>query len=145
MNLSIGWKIGLIGLIVIAAVIYLFSGPDSGGYRPPQISSNQGVPDGGFYRAKYKDSLKSMKIGRWVAKVEKGLSDHEVRLQAAPLWLALGETARLRSARSLWNAWMKIHPPSESFRTRIVIVDERGTKIGGSRLLDPSKIWVRKN
>jgi len=38
-----------------------------------------------------------------------------------------------------------MHPPRERFQTRIVIVDEMGAKIGGSRLLDPSKIWVRKN
>ncbi len=139
-----GWKKGLVGLIGIGALVYLFSGSDDGTYRAPQVSDSQGESIAQFNRAKYAESLKSMKAGHLVSKVEKGLSDHAVRLTASPRWQALDEVVRLRSARALWDAWAKMHPPNHRYQTRIVIVDEKGAKIGGSRLLDPSKIWVRK-
>jgi len=144
MNLSIGWKKGILCLIGVGALVYLFSGSDGGSYRTPQVTEGRGEPITDFNRAKYADSLKSMKGGHLITKVETGLSEFEIRLQAGARWQAFGEAARLRSARALWDAWAKIHPTDQRFKTRIVIVDERGTKIGGSRLLDPSKIWVQK-
>ncbi len=145
MALAAGWKKGLLALIAIGALVTLFSGSDDGGYRAPRVTDTQQEPMGQFNRAKYAESLNSIQGGRLVSKVEKGLSDHEVRLKASPRWQGLDEAARLQSARALWEAWAKMHPLRERFQTRIVIVDERGAKIGGSRLLDPSKIWVRKN
>jgi len=144
MNLSMGWKMGLLGLIAIGALITLFSGSDDGGYRAPQVTDSQEEPIGQFNRAKYVESLHSIAGGRLVSKVEKGLSDHELLLKVSPRWQGQGEQARLRSARALWAAWAKMYPPRRRYQARIVIVDERGAKIGGSRLLDPSKIWVRK-
>ncbi|MCZ6609210.1 MAG: hypothetical protein O7D27_05005 [Alphaproteobacteria bacterium] len=144
MNLSMGWKMGLLGLIAIGALITLFSGSDDGGYRAPQVTDSQEEPIGQFNRAKYVESLHSIAGGRLVSKVEKGLSDHELLLKVGPRWQGQGEQARLRSARALWAAWAKMYPPRRRYQARIVIVDERGAKIGGSRLLDPSKIWVRK-
>ncbi|MCZ6495337.1 MAG: hypothetical protein O6924_04075 [Alphaproteobacteria bacterium] len=144
MNLSMGWKMGLLGLIAIGALITLFSGSDDGGYRAPQVTDSQEEPIGQFNRAKYVESLHSIAGGRLVSKVEKGLSDHELLLKVGPRWQDQGEQARLRSARALWAAWAKMYPPRRRYQARIVIVDERGAKIGGSRLLDPSKIWVRK-
>ena len=41
MNLSMGWKMGLLGLIAIGALITLFSGSDDGGYRAPQVTDSQ--------------------------------------------------------------------------------------------------------
>ena len=145
MAIAEGWKKGLAGLVCIGALIYLFSGSDDDGYRAPQVSASQEEPMGQFNRAKFAGSLNSIKGGNLVSKVEKGLSDREVRLKASAHWQGLDEAARLRSARALWEAWAKMHPPRERFQIRIVIVDERGDKIGGSRLLDPSKMWVRKN
>ncbi len=145
MVIAEGWKKGLAGLIAIGALIYLFSGSDDDAYRAPQVSGAQEETMGQFNRAKYAGSLNSIKGGNLLSKVEKGLSDREVRLKASLRWQSQDEVARLRSARALWEAWAKMHPPRERFQTRIVIVDERGAKIGGSRLLDPSKIWVRKN
>ncbi|MFB3054968.1 MAG: hypothetical protein ACE1ZY_06555 [Alphaproteobacteria bacterium] len=144
MNLSMGWKMGLLGLIAIGALITLFSGSDDGGYRAPQVTDSQEEPIGQFNRAKYVESLHSIAGGHLVSKVEKGLSDHELLLKVGPRWQGQGEQARLRSARALWAAWAKMYPPRRRYQARIVIVDERGAKIGGSRLLDPSKIWVRK-
>jgi hypothetical protein len=144
MAIAVGWKKGLVCLIGVGALVYLFSGSDDGTYRAPQVADSQEEPIADFYRAKYADSLKTMKAGHLISKVEKGLSGHEVRLQAGPRWQPLGHAERLRSARALWEAWAKMHPHNQRYKTRIVIVDERGTKIGGSRLLDPSKIWVRK-
>ncbi len=145
MAIAEGWKKGLAALVCIGALIYLFSGSDDDGFRAPQVSVSQEEPVGQFNRAKYAGSLNSIKGGNLLSKVEKGLSDHEVRLKASPRWQSQDEVARLQSARALWAAWAKMHPLRERFQTRIVIVDERGAKIGGSRLLDPSKIWVRKN
>ncbi|MCZ6447640.1 MAG: hypothetical protein O6831_05310 [Alphaproteobacteria bacterium] len=144
MNLSMGWKKGLLGLTAIVALIYLFSGSDQGGYEAPQVTGAQEEPMGQFNRAKYAESLNSIVGGRLVSKVEKGLSDHELLLKVGPRWQGQDEQARLRSARALWAAWAKMYPPRRRYQARIVIVDERGAKIGGSRLLDPSKIWVRK-
>ena len=144
MAITARWKIGLAGLIGIGALVVLFSGSEDGGYLAPQVSDSQGEPIGQFNRAKFADIVKSMKHGRLVLSVDKGLSDHEVRLKTGPRWQAQGEEARLRSARALWKAWAKRYPPSQRYRARIVIVDERGTKIGGSRLLNSAKIWVRK-
>jgi hypothetical protein len=141
---AVGWKKGLLCLIGVGALVYLFSGSDSGTYRAPQALDSQEEPIAEFNRAKYAESLKSMKGGHLITKIETGLSEFEIRLQAGARWQALGEAARLRSARVFWEAWAKIHPPNQRFKSRIVIVDKRGTKIGGSRLLDPSKIWVRK-
>ncbi|MEE8284414.1 MAG: hypothetical protein V3R63_05455 [Alphaproteobacteria bacterium] len=144
MKLSMGWKKGLLGLIAIGALVTLFSGSDDGGYRAPRVTDTQEEPMGQFNRAKYAESLHSIQGGRLVSKVEKGLSDHELLLKVGPRWQGQGEQARLRSARALWAAWAKMYPPRRRYQARIVIVDERGAKIGGSRLLDPSKIWVRK-
>ena len=145
MGIADRWKKGLAGLIAIGALVYLFSGSDQTGYEAPQVTGAQEEPMGQFNRARYAGSLNSIKGGRLVSKVEKGLSDHEVRLKASARWQGLDQEARLQSARALWAAWAKMHPRRERHQTRIVIVDERGSKIGGSRLLDPSKIWVRKN
>ncbi len=144
MKLSMGWKKGLLGLIAIGALVTLFSGSDDGGYRAPRVTDTQEEPMGQFNRAKYAESLNSIQGGRLVSKVEKGLSDHELLLKVGPRWQGQDEQARLRSARALWAAWAKMYPPRRRYQARIVIVDERGAKIGGSRLLDPSKIWVRK-
>lgn len=145
MNLSVGWKFWLACLIGIGALIYLFPKSDGGTYRAPQAVDGREEPAAGFNRAKYAEILKSTEIGRLIMKVEKGLSSHEILLTAGPRWRALGEAVRLRSARVLWDSWAELHPPGQRYKARIVILDENGAKIGGSRLLDPSQIWVRKN
>lgn len=144
MILPKGWKSWLVGLIGAGALVYLFSGADSGTYRAPQFNQVQEEPIGDFNRAKYAEILASMKVSRLVTKIEKGLSDHEIRLHTGPRWQALGEAVRRQEARALWDVWAKLHPPGQRYKTRIVIVDDKGAKIGGSRLLDPSKIWIRK-
>ena len=139
-------KLALLGLIGIGALVYVFAGSDSDerAYRTPSVADSRQEPIAEFNRAKYADGLQALKGGAMISKIEKGLSDHGIRLTASRRWQAQGEQARLQSARALWKAWAKLYPPDQRYRARIVIVDERGSKIGGSRLLNAAKIWVRK-
>ncbi|MDX1483391.1 MAG: hypothetical protein R3229_02820 [Alphaproteobacteria bacterium] len=143
MKLTLGWKTALLGLLGLGILFYVFSGP-GGGYQPPRVAERESEPVADFTRAKFTQVLKSMEGGRLVAKVEKGLSDHELRLQVDGAWSALDQATRYRFARAMWQAWAALHDPGDRYKARILIIDEKGMKIGGSRLLDPSKIWVRK-
>ncbi len=148
MKLSIGSKMGLGVLICIVALAYLLTGDGDvggGGYRAPDVVANQDEPIAQFNRAKYADNLKITDAGRKVVKIEKGLSDFAIRLETSRRWQAQSEKTRLKSARALWKAWAELFPPPLRYKARIVIVDDKGTKIGGSRMLNTSEIWVRKD
>ena len=148
MNRSMGWKTGVIALAAAGGIAYLVSGGGGtgggSGYEPPRADRAALEPAGDFNRAKFAQSLKTLAPGRLIGRVEKGLSDHEIWLTAGPGWAALDMGARQQAAEALWKTWAELHPENQRYRARIVIVDARGTKIGGSRLLDSSKVWVRE-
>jgi len=148
MTRTIGWKTGVIALAVLAGLAYLVSGgggtSGGSGYVPPQSDRRTLEAPADFNRAKFAQTLKTLPPGRLVSRVEKGLSDQEILVTAGPGWDALDGAARQQAAEALWKTWAELHPENLRYKARLVIVDARGTKIGGSRLLDPSKIWVRK-
>lgn len=51
---------------------------------------------------------------------------------------------RLQAAQVLWQLWAKIHTPDHLDRSRLLITDGMGNKVGGSRALAGSLIWVKK-
>jgi hypothetical protein len=139
-----GWKTGLIALAVMAGLAYLVSGGGGDSYVPPQANRVAVEPPADFNRAKFAETVKALAPERQIIRIERGLSDHEILLTAGPAWAALDAGARQKAAEALWKAWAALHPENLRYKARLVIVDARGAKIGGSRLLDPSKIWVRK-
>lgn len=141
----LGWKGAVIALAATVVLAYaVFGGGGGSGYVPPETNRATVEPQGDFNRAKFLEALKSLAPGRIVDRVEKGLSDHEALVTAGPGWAALDAEARQTMAEAMWKAWADLHPETLRYKTRIVILDSRGGKIGGSRLLDPSKIWVRQ-
>jgi hypothetical protein len=144
-----GWKTGVIALAVVAGLVYLVSGGGGtrggGGYVPPQADRASLEAPADFNRAKFSQTLEALAPKGHIARIEKGLSDHEILLTAGPAWAALNKDARQRAAEAFWKAWAALHPENQRYKARLVIVDARGAKIGGSRLLDPSKIWVREH
>jgi hypothetical protein len=140
----LNWKMGLAALAVVAGLAYLVAGSGGSGYVPPQADRVTVEPRADFNRAKFAEAVRALAPGRLIGKIEKGLSDHEVRLTAGPAWEILDAGGRQQAATAFWKAWAELHPENQRYKARIVITDARGAKIGGSRLLDPSKIWVRE-
>ncbi len=60
------------------------------------------------------------------------------------LWHMKLYQVRLQDAQSLWETWARIASPDNPDSAHIVIVDLRGNKVGGSRVLAGSLIWVQE-
>lgn len=140
----VGWKGAMIAVAGSVMLAYAVFGGGGSGYVPPETNRATVEPQGDFNRAKFIEALKALAPARVIARVERGLSDHEALVTAGPGWAALDADAQLETAKAMWKAWADLHPETLRYKVRIVILDSRGSKIGGSRLLDPSKIWVRE-
>lgn len=143
MGIPLTWKAVVLAALAVIGGAYLFSGPGDGTYTPPEPAL-EAEPAAQFNRAKFAQDLKAVAAGRLINRIEKGLSDYEVRLTINPAWHDLDQGARLRAAKEMWKAWSGMHAEKLRYKARIVIVDARGSKVGGSRLLNPADIWVRK-
>ena len=137
-------KKGLIVLVLLAGLVYLFWGPSNGTYDAPQVTGDQTEAAAVFNRAVFLEKAADFMPRGMILKTAEGRSDHEVRIIVAEQWNALDYGVRLRFARKLWKTWAKLFPTAAGYTARIVIVDRKGRKLGGSRLLNSSNIWVRE-
>lgn len=136
-------KKGLVALMVIGFVIFVMWDPGTSTYQAPRTSQAPIEIDPGLERKIFAERVKSLKADGVILRVTKGLSDNEVRITLAKDWHILEYEVRLKLAQDLWKMWSKILPPHSRDQARITLVDERDIKLGGSRLLGPSRIWVR--
>jgi hypothetical protein len=51
---------------------------------------------------------------------------------------------RLQISQNLWGKWASIHSPNDLDISRLKVTDANGNKVGGSRFLAGSLIWVKK-
>ncbi len=145
MHLSAGRKKAVLALIACAVVIYALwdPGQDPSQYQAPGTPEPQIELDPGYEREIFARQVKAMKADGVIVGVSKGLSDNEVRITVNKDWHILEYEVRLKLAQDLWKMWAKILPPQLRIQARITLADETDTKVGGSRLLGPSRIWVR--
>jgi hypothetical protein len=66
----------------------------------------------------------------------------EATLTVQNLWHLRHKQLRLQDAQTLWEVWARIASPNNLDSARIVIVDQNGNKVGGSRVWGGSLIWV---
>ena len=141
-------KKALIALAALIGLAYLvWDGGDSGGdksgrYDAPSVTGDRAEPAADFNRALFLDKARNLKPQGLILKVARGLSDHAVRITVAEQWKTLDRRVRVKLAQDLWKLWAAIFPAGERFQARIVMVDNKDRKLAGSRLLNPSDIWV---
>ncbi len=150
-------KKALIALAVLIGLAYLiWGGGDGGGgksgrYDAPSVTGDRAEPAADFNRALFLDKARNLAPRGLILpqvlilKVARGLSDHAVRITVAEQWKTLDRKVRVKLAQDLWKLWATIFPAGERFQARIVIVDNKDRKLAGSRLLNPSDIWVPEN
>lgn len=143
MHLSGGRKKALLALIACAVVVYALWDPGRDPYQAPQSLAPKVELDPGYERKLFASEVKAMKADGVIVGVSKGLSDIEVRITVNQYWHILDYEVRLKLAQNLWKMWAKLLPPGDRNQVRITIADQTGNKVGGSRLLGPSRIWVR--
>ncbi len=143
MQLSAGQKKALLALIAVGLVIFTFWGSGRDPYEAPRSQEPKIEIKPDYEREIFIERMKSLKADGVILRVTKGLSDKEVRITVAKDWHILEFEVRLKLAQDLWKMWSKILPPHSRDQARITLVDETETKVGGSRLLGPSRIWVR--
>ncbi|MEE8516450.1 MAG: hypothetical protein V3T02_07420, partial [Alphaproteobacteria bacterium] len=112
-------------------------------YEAPRTQQPPIVINPSYEREIFAERVKSLKVGGVILRVTKGLSENEVRITVAKDWHILEYEVRLKLAQELWKIWAKTVPPHFRNQARITLADEHDTKVGGSRLLGPSRIWVR--
>ena len=137
-------KKGLIVLVLLAGLVYLFWGPRSGTYDAPQVTGDQTEATAEFNRAVFFEKATDFMPRGMILKTAEGRSGHEVRITVTDAWKVLDYGVRLNFARKLWKTWAKLFPTAAGSTARIVIVDGKGRKLGGSRLLNSSNIWVQE-
>ncbi len=130
-------------LIAAGFVIYVLWGSGRDPYETPQTQQPTIEIKSGFERKIFAERVKSLKADGVILRVTKGLSENEVRITLAKDWNILEYEVRLKLAQDLWKMWSNIVPPHFREQARITLVDENDVKLGGSRLLGPSRIWVR--
>jgi len=59
------------------------------------------------------------------------------------LWHVRNKQLRLQDAQNLWQAWAVLASKNNPDRARINLVDLNANKVGGSRALGGSLIWVQ--
>ncbi len=144
-------KKALIALAVLIGLAYLiWGGGDGGGgksgrYDAPSVTGDRAEPAADFNRALFLDKARNLAPRGLILKVARGLSDHAVRITVAEQWKTLDRKVRVKLAQDLWKSWAALFPAGERFQARIVIVDNKDRKLAGSRLLNPSDIWVPEN
>jgi hypothetical protein len=82
--------------------------------------------------------------GNVIASVSQGRMDGEVKITVSNAWHYQPYQVRLQTAQNLWNAWSRVHSPNDPDKSRIQIVDLNDNKVGGSRVLAGSLIWVQE-
>lgn len=71
--------------------------------------------------------------------------DDTVILTVTNYWHVMHYQNRLQAAQNLWAGWAKLKSPREPDRARLSLVDFNGNKVGGSRFLAGSLIWVQED
>ncbi|MGJ8636553.1 MAG: hypothetical protein ACSHX5_06885 [Phycisphaerales bacterium] len=66
----------------------------------------------------------------------------EATLTVENVWHIRHKQLRLQDAQALWKAWALIASPNNLDSARIIIVDQNGNEVGGSRVWGGSLIWV---
>ncbi len=143
MRISAARKKWLVALIAVGLVIFALWGSGRDPYEAPRTQQPQAEIRPGFEREIFAERMKSLKAGGVILRVTKGLSENEVRITVAKDWHILDYEVRLKLAQDLWKMWSEILPAHVRDQARITLADETDTKVGGSRLLGPSRIWVR--
>lgn len=124
-------------------MIFVLWGSGRDPYQAPRNQQPQAEFKPGFEREIFIERVKSLKADGVILRVTKGLSEKEVRITLHKDWNFLEYEVRLKLAQDLWKMWATILPPHSRDQARITLVDEKDVKLGGSRLLGPSRIWVR--
>jgi hypothetical protein len=73
-----------------------------------------------------------------------GLGDDIVKLRVRNAWHDLSYGSRLDMAQNLQRLWAGIHSPGDPDKARILIRDQAGSEVGGSRMWGGTMIWVEK-
>ncbi len=110
------------------------------------VVAKKTTSSGQAIRNKYLTTLRKMGVDEsLVLSVARGLDDYEVRITVSISWHYFPYQVRLDAAQNLWNIWAAIRSPSDPDRARIELVSLNGNKVGGSRWLAGSLIWVQKD
>ncbi len=79
----------------------------------------------------------------FIVRCEPGdLLAYQVRIVVADEWHSQPYQKRLQGAQALWKTWASLHTPQDPDKSRIVLVDQMGKEVGGSRIWGGSLIWV---
>lgn len=140
---SAGRKKALWALIAAGFAIFMLWDRGRDSYQPPQTQQPAFEIKPGLDRKVFTERVKSLKADGVILRVTKGLSENEVRITLAKDWKILEYEVRLKLAQDMWKMWSKTVPRHFRDQARITLVDENDVKLGGSRLLGPSRIWVR--
>ncbi|MBT5114359.1 MAG: hypothetical protein HOM28_10975 [Rhodospirillales bacterium] len=133
-----------LAVLAVGGGYYMFSEPAHQDVKPPAAISSPIESPADFRRGKLRTAIKTIVLDGSVLSIKRGISDYEARISVGKDWHDLAYDIRLGMGRQIWKKWSQSFPPHARDRARIVIVNEKGRKVGGSRMLGAFDIWVRK-
>lgn len=72
-------------------------------------------------------------------------SGDSLTIVVANAWHYQPYQLRLQAAQNLWETWARIRSPNDPDKARLDLTDQNGNRVGGSRWLAGSLIWVKKD
>lgn len=114
--------------------------------KKPRAEVKRPITSGQRDRDRYLRRLREMGVDEsLVLKVTRGLDDNEAKITVSNSWHFFPYQVRLEAAQNLWKIWASICSPSDPDKARIELVSINGNKVGGSRWLAGSLIYVQKD
>ncbi len=93
-------------------------------------------------RKEFIDVLVDSDLVSIVKRVDKGFSDNQLAITVYNNWHYEPHQIRKQAGEMLWEIWARIHSPDDVDKARISILDLNGNKVGGSRFIAGSMIWM---
>ena len=94
---------------------------------------------------RFTDRLKAAGIDNSTIHSVSVSGDDTATIKVANSWHFIPYQIRLQAAQNLWKVWASIASPTDRDKASIILTDLNGNKVGGSRLLAGSLIWVKKD
>jgi len=98
--------------------------------------------------SKFKTWVKTTKINRHIEKINvygvgSAVDSDVLIVTMKAAWESQTKAFRLRMAQKLWKQWAHIDSPEQLSRSYLWLDNKKGQRVGGSRVVNGSVIWVR--
>jgi hypothetical protein len=115
---------------------------------PPKAPAHKFTPPDPEAGTQYLDRIDGTTAARDVTAAEvyrvgQAMHSDVMVVTVASSWLSRTKATRLRHAKELWRRWAQLNSPDDPNRSYLWIDDPSGKRVGGSRVMSGSLVWVK--